>query len=215
MAESIYHKKISVTEIKKLRESQNGEKDIFGTSFVARPDFMGGKNRNDAAERGTQLHNVIAAVDITRALEPGYIEELFRIVGSEKENIEPYSELIRGFFKSSLGKRMINSVKIETEKPFLYPVPTRNLYPDNKLLSDSHHSTLIQGVIDCMFYESEGIVIIDYKSDNVIPGNEKKHASKYKVQLDLYAEAVEKLTGIPVKEKYIYFLRTKGEVQLT
>ncbi len=66
-----------------------------------------------------------------------------------------------------------------------------------------------------MFYESEGIVIIDYKSDNVIPGNEKKHASKYKVQLDLYAEAVEKLTGIPVKEKYIYFLRTKGEVQLT
>ncbi len=215
MAESIYHKKISVTEIKKLRESQNGEKDIFGTSFVTRPDFMGDKNKNDAAERGTQLHNIIAAADISRALEPGYIEELFRIVGSEKENIEPYSELIRGFFKSSLGRRMINSVKIETEKPFLYPVPTRNLYPDNKLLSDSHHSTLIQGVIDCMFYESEGIVIIDYKSDNVIPGNEKKHASKYKVQLDLYAEAVEKLTGIPVKEKYIYFLRTKAEVQLT
>ncbi|MCK5758103.1 MAG: helicase-exonuclease AddAB subunit AddA [Clostridiales bacterium] len=215
MAESIYHKKISVTEIKKLRESQNGEKDIFGTSFITRPDFMGEKNRNDAAEQGTQLHNIIAAVDISRALEPGYIEELFRLVGSEKENIEPYSELIRGFFRSSLGIRMINSVKIEIEKPFLYPVPTRSLYPDNKLLYDSQHSTLIQGVIDCMFYESESIVIIDYKSDNVIVGNEKKHASKYKVQLDLYAEAVEKLTGIQVKEKYIYFLRTKAEVQLT
>jgi len=215
LAESTFHKKISVTEIKKLRESQNGEKDIFGTSFIAQPDFMGDKNGNDAAERGTQLHNVIAAADISRALEPGYIEELFTLVGSEKENIESYSELIRGFFKSSLGIRMVTAEKVETEKPFLYPVSTNNLYPDNRLLSDSGHSTLIQGVIDCMFFEQDGIVIIDYKSDNVIPGNEEVHALKYKVQLDLYAEAVEKLTGIPVKEKYIYFLRTKADVQLT
>ncbi len=176
---------------------------------------MGDKNGNDAAERGTQLHNVIAATDRSRALEPGYIEELFALGGSEKENIESYSELIRGFFKSSLGIRMVTAEKVETEKPFLYPVPTNNLYPDSILLSDSGHSTLIQGIIDCMFFEQDGIVIIDYKSDNVIPGNEEVHALKYTVQLDLYAEAVEKLTGISVKEKYIYFLRTKAEVQLT
>lgn len=215
LAESIFHKKISVTEIKKLRESQNGEKDIFGTSFIAKPDFMGENSKNDAAERGTQLHNVIAAVDISKVMKPGYVEKLFNDIGAEEENIDEFSKLIRGFFESSIGKRMIKSQNIETEKPFLYPMLTKNIYPDNKLLIKSDHTTLIQGVIDCMFYENDGIVIIDYKSDNVIRGYEEKHALKYKVQLNLYSEAVEKLTGLKVKEKYIYFLRTKAEVLLS
>ncbi|MDX1358899.1 MAG: 3'-5' exonuclease, partial [Clostridia bacterium] len=212
--EGIFHKKVSVTEIKKLRDVQKGEKDIFGSSFVPVPDFMNEKAGSYAAERGTMLHNAIAAVDPALALNTGYISSLFEKLGLEGDALAIYTELITDFFKSGLGRRMLKSVKIESEKPFLIPMPTKKLYPGHPGLPKGEHSTLVQGVIDCMFYESDGIVIIDYKSDNVIEGNEKVHAGRYAVQLNLYAEAVEKLTGIKVKEKYIYFLKNRCSVLL-
>ncbi len=214
MAESLFHKKVSVTEIKKLREKQSGEKDIFGTVFVPRPDFMEDEGKSDAAERGTILHNVIAAVDVKRAFEPGYINNLFKTIGTPEEEINGYSEIITDFYRSNLGKRISSAAHVESEKPFLLPVPTRYLYPDNPILPDENHTTLVQGVIDCLFYENDGIVIVDYKSDNVEPGNEITHAKRYSLQLELYTRAIEALTGLTVKEKYIYFLKTRCEVRL-
>lgn len=49
----------------------------------------------------------------------------------------------------------------------------------------------IQGVIDALFDEEDGLVLLDYKTDWVDDGTEL--IERYKVQLDLYAEAVERI----------------------
>ena len=66
----------------------------------------------------------------------------------------------------------------------------------------SSEPVLIQGIIDAYFYEEDGIVVVDYKTDYVKQGEEL--LEKYGRQLDYYETALEKLTGKKVKEKVIY-----------
>ena len=66
----------------------------------------------------------------------------------------------------------------------------------------------MQGIIDVYFEETDGLTVLDYKTDRVKTADELKE--KYHAQLDYYAEALEKLTGKPVKEKIIYSF-TLGE----
>ena len=76
--------------------------------------------------------------------------------------------------------------------------------PANEVLTgcSSKEMLLIQGIIDVFFEEPDGLVLLDYKTDRVaIP---QELISRYKVQLDLYQEALERAWGKKVKEKLIY-----------
>ena len=69
---------------------------------------------------------------------------------------------------------------------------------------------LVQGIIDAYFYEGDEIVLMDFKTDKAGCGGIQELVKKYKVQLEYYAQALERLTGKPVKEKIIYSI-TLGE----
>ena len=80
-------------------------------------------------------------------------------------------------------------------------IPANEVYPDN---SDSDELIMIQGIIDAFFYEGEDIILVDYKTDFVMKGQEEKLVERYKTQLDYYARAIESVTGKKVNEKIIY-----------
>ena len=61
---------------------------------------------------------------------------------------------------------------------------------------------MVQGIIDLYFEEDDGLVLLDYKTDRV--WDEETLTNRYRVQLDYYQKALEKLTGKPVKERYLY-----------
>ena len=61
---------------------------------------------------------------------------------------------------------------------------------------------LVQGIIDVYFEEEDGLVVLDYKTDQVKALEEL--TEKYHAQLEYYAKALEQLTGKKVKEKIIY-----------
>ena len=63
---------------------------------------------------------------------------------------------------------------------------------------------MVRGIIDAYFEENGEIVLLDYKTDFVNDENKEKVISRYEKQLELYSEALEKLTGKRVKEKCIY-----------
>ncbi len=71
---------------------------------------------------------------------------------------------------------------------------------------------LIQGIIDVFFEEDQKIIVADYKTDVV--KSEKELISRYQVQLDYYAEALERLTGKKVVEKIIYSFALGKEIML-
>ena len=60
----------------------------------------------------------------------------------------------------------------------------------------------INGIIDCYFVEENAVVLVDYKSDRL--WQEDAFREKYRIQLRLYKEALERVTDLPVKACYIY-----------
>ena len=108
---------------------------------------------------------------------------------------------IMGFLRSGLAGRMISANLAGTllrEKPFTIGLNADVLDP--KFPPDE--TVLIQGVIDAFFEDADGIVLVDYKTDQVENGAEL--AEKYGTQLDYYQKAIERVTGKKVSERYLY-----------
>ena len=73
---------------------------------------------------------------------------------------------------------------------------------------------LLQGVIDCMITERGEVTVIDYKTDRVRGEALWERARSYEKQLGAYAYAVERMTGLPVRECVLYFLHAGVEIKL-
>lgn len=71
---------------------------------------------------------------------------------------------------------------------------------------------LVQGVIDCIFEDEDGLVLLDYKTDKItgrfvhgFEGAKEILAERYQVQLQLYTRAIETIMKKKVKHRYLFF----------
>ena len=71
---------------------------------------------------------------------------------------------------------------------------------------------LLQGMIDCVFQEQDGDVIVDYKSDRVV--SEQVLLQRYRRQLELYKLAYGRMSGRPVKCCILYSFSLNRAIEL-
>lgn len=174
--------------------------------ILQQPHFMEGKRKRTAAEWGTITHYILQYIPLD-AVNKDTVHMLCKKQGLTDEEIARFSwKRIVDFFESGIGLRMRQAKKVYREKPFTMEVPAGQLF--SHLSSGCGDTVLVQGVIDCYFEEEDGIVILDYKTDYVLPGQERSAAEKYRTQLELYKRAVEAELGERVKETMICFLQT-------
>ncbi len=205
--------KYSVTELKKLRiweESDAGE-ELYPEADVIPliPQFVEKTEEKTGAARGTVYHTVMEWLDFDRISD--IREELRRLVEAgklpeEDARVVRWSEF-QGLESSGLAARMQRAQErgeLFREQPFVIGLPG-----DQVDGSDPEETVLIQGIIDAFFYEKDGIILVDYKTDHVREGREL--SEKYHAQLEYYAQALHMLTGRKVKERLIYSF-TLGEV---
>ena len=69
----------------------------------------------------------------------------------------------------------------------------------------------IEGFIDLLFEEDDGLVIVDYKTDSIEANQTEETMSQYELQAGSYGLAVQKATGLKVKEIVFLFLRPRSE----
>lgn len=220
-----YYSKTSVTELKRLMEqdvSANDEIDItagasssmaesthrYQAALLRRPKFMERQGMN-AAERGTVYHSVMQHIPlISKTVDVELVEQtLLHLVKQQvireeqREVIRP--EIISEFFRTDMGQRLLASSQVQREIPFSYGLPVGELHPD-AAREVRDEIVLIQGVIDCLFEEDNELVLLDFKTD-AVQGHPSVVADRYRIQIDLYAKAIEAITGKMVKEKVLYF----------
>ena len=118
-----------------------------------------------------------------------------------------YPDKIAAFFASPLGRRVLNADKVIREFKFSLLVPAARYYKGGS------GDILLQGVIDCCIEEGGQLTVMDYKTDRVTQENQLYRAKTYMPQLEAYAEAMTRITGLPVCERLIYFFAT-GEAVL-
>ena len=66
---------------------------------------------------------------------------------------------------------------------------------------------LLQGVVDCALLESDGITIVDFKTDRVTEETLPQLVQHYQTQVETYAHALSRVYRMPVKAKCLYFFR--------
>jgi ATP-dependent exoDNAse (exonuclease V) beta subunit len=72
-------------------------------------------------------------------------------------------------------------------------------------------SDLIEGVLDLVFEEDGQLVIVDYKTDQILPQQALEQAHHHAPQLQLYGRGLAQATGQGIKERLVLFT-TLGEV---
>ncbi len=203
--------KMTVSELKAKEPEEVTQELYFEPDIIPLvPGFISEKEADmTGAERGTAYHRVMELLDYGGSGTEEEIESQLdnmmdqgKLTQKMRSSID-IQDLVR-FRNSALGERMARAAgegKLFRERPF-----TMSISPQEE--PDGDAAVLIQGIIDAYFYEDDGIVLADYKTDHVF--QKELLTEKYKKQLDYYKEALERTTGMRVKEEIIYSF-TMGE----
>ena len=164
------------------------------------------------AQWGTLMHEAMQWLPLAQYTQASLTKELDALVTKgtfteEERNLLSDTSLYK-FFSSDLGKRLINAKRIERELPFSMLFEGKRVYDS---LEDGEN-LFLQGIIDTAFEEDGEWVLVDYKTDRVKSGEDL--IKRYKIQMDLYKEALQRLTGMPVKACYIYSFRLHDAISI-
>jgi ATP-dependent helicase/nuclease subunit A len=106
--------------------------------------------------------------------------------------------------RSDLGARLIRAEaegRVRREFRFSLLCPAADFFPDAP-----QEDVLLQGVVDCCFEEDGKLVIVDYKTDRIGPDGVQARTDYYASQLRAYAGAMERILGLPAKQRLLFFL---------
>lgn len=144
---------------------------------------------------GSAVHTVLEAAasgttgarlrEIARA---ALVENDRPMRGGEPTELEGLLRLVEAVRSSELWTRAEAAEVVLTEHPFAWTAPD---------------GTVLEGVIDLLFREPDGWVVVDYKTDRDDVGFSLRLES-YERQVALYREAWEALSGETVKEAKVW-----------
>ena len=224
--------KLSVSELKRrfARQLQEMGQMAEGAAAMAvreqreysfpRPEFLQRREeargrRTSGTEYGTLMHSVMQHLDLAGELtEAGIKNQLSGLTEQEIITADQADMVgtgqVAAFFASSLGRRMTGAEKLWRELPFCRMLPAGRFYDE---VRDDSAEIFNQGVVDVLFQERNGrVVLLDYKTDRDTSPDAVRE--KYRMQLELYAEAVSSVLGLEVAEKYLYMLRDGSVIQV-
>ncbi len=197
--------KISVTGVNRI-----GKNEIVN-DLVKKPEFLNKNSELSGAQKGTIIHYIMQKFNPKNEVSIGEVEKFINelvtneeITLTEAKSVSP--SLIVDFYKSEIGQRILKSEKVYKEAPFEIEINISDIID-----IQSEEKIILQGIIDCYFYEDDEIVLVDYKTDYY--ENLDKIKEKYRQQLQLYTLAIEKITAKRVKNKILYLFSKKNMIQ--
>lgn len=209
--------KLTVTGL--LRQLQTPDET---EPLIARPAFLsetsGGMR---GAERGTAYHRAMQCVELApldglnaRAMTAEIARQMDelaacgRMTQAQREAVSPNA--IARFLESETGRRLRRAEELRREWPFNVMMRISEALTPDEAHGYAEEEILVQGTIDCCFIEDGGWVLLDYKTDRATDA--EALTERYRGQLRLYALALERITGIPVREIRLCLLRNGEEI---
>ena len=173
---------------------------------------------------GTATHLVIAKLDLGKLVSKKAIEKVKQgllVNGAIDETVAAHinTASIAGFFESELGQTVLDSNNtVWREWPFTFAVPASefsNSSHELRVTSDERQDTIIvQGIIDMLVQTPNGLLVIDFKTDNITAEQVAKRVELYREQLELYCRAAGAILKAEILGKWLYFLTPGCAVEL-
>jgi ATP-dependent helicase/nuclease subunit A len=73
---------------------------------------------------------------------------------------------------------------------------------------------IVQGIIDMLVQRPEGLLVIDFKTDNVTAKEVRERAELYREQLELYGRAAGAILKSEILGRWLYFLKPGCKVEI-
>ena len=214
--------KISISEIKRNYFSQmkiDAENPSGAATFIEPtfdvPAFLDKDKKLTAAEKGTAMHTVMEHLDIKTIETKEHVIDLVKFLKqgnllNRKQADSIDIDKIFNFVASELGQRMKNAAKVEKEVHFVLEIAAAHSYLPNI----NEGTLMVHGIIDCYFVEDGRIILVDYKSDYVGKSDLEEVKQRYKIQLDIYKQALESSLGLEVGQVLLYLFDIDGYVPM-
>ncbi|MBQ9768282.1 MAG: helicase-exonuclease AddAB subunit AddA [Lachnospiraceae bacterium] len=214
--------KLSVSELKKAAYQEEVQEELFPETEPEKtvPRFLQEtkEEKVSGSERGTLYHRIMECMDFCRDYPDvaAVTAELRRLIeegllrADAEELVSP--KKIFGFFDSMLGARMQLAARrgaLRKEQPFVIGLPYGEVYKEEGAEENKDY-VMVQGIIDACFEENGAWVLVDYKTDSVKENVREVLTTRYRTQLEYYAQALRQMTGTPVADRVIYAF-TNGE----
>ncbi|MFV1969308.1 MAG: PD-(D/E)XK nuclease family protein, partial [Pirellulaceae bacterium] len=165
-----------------------------------------------SGEHGTEWGSVIHLLLESVMRDPD--ADLRRLAGATLAEYELDTALaekavavVHAVTASDLWRRAQASTQRLVEVPFQKLLPAESGVPDSV-------ATVLRGVIDLVFREDHGWIVVDYKSDARPESELPNLVEHYRGQIETYATFWQETTGEPVAEMGLYFTHTDAYVKL-
>jgi ATP-dependent helicase/nuclease subunit A len=192
---------------------------------IPMPKFMKAEpEKAESAQKGNATHLFMQFFDFASVEKlgiEGEIERLTRlkfIFESDASLINRYA--LRRFFASPLAKAMKKSERVYREKRFIINYPAEN-FSENEEMRESlrGEKLLVQGIIDCAFFDEHGeLILVDYKTDSFYGVSEKEAEAeliaRHSRQISYYKYACRELFGVACAHAYIYSFALNKTIEI-
>ena len=182
-----------------------------------RPDFRLQEGHLTGAERGTAIHTFFQYADFRKAQAdvPAEIQRLQTygfLTPEQAAAVKP--EIPAAFFRDDLYRRLCRSKRVLREQKFLVQCRDLSAYPETAAILRRYENSdsILKGIIDLAFQEGDHFVLVDYKTDTV--SSPDVLVDSYREQLMLYCGALQCITGMPVKECYLYSTHFQKSIEV-
>ena len=197
--------------IKDQETAEDAPRDLVKYQLWRKPGFA--PEEAKGKQYGIAMHAVMQYIDygacqdeasvakeIQRLADQGYIR-------AEQASMV-HASAFAAFFQSELGQKIRHG---HVEREFKFSLLVNAGAYDPSLCDDE---ILMQGVVDCVLIEEDGITVLDFKTDFVTEETVASVAERYRPQVETYAQAMEKIFQKPVKQSLLYFFRLGRFVQI-
>ena len=178
------------------------------------PKFVQERQGLTPAERGTAMHLVMQYLPFDTPARPDAVKEFVQSLVERRLLTPEQGESIHAlqiakFLASDLCRQMRGSEQVWREFRFALLVPASVYDPQVR-----GEEMMLQGVADVCFRTAEGLVVADFKTDRLQPGEEADRAERYRAQLEAYSLALSRVLEEPVCRRVLYFFSTGVQVDL-
>ena len=154
---------------------------------------------------GRAVHAVLQSIDIVTGDGLGAASRAQAAAEGLPERWQEVASLARNALDSDVVRRMAAQL-----------ADGQANYYREVFVSAPLNGWLVEGFIDLLIDGPDGLTIVDYKTDSLSTAQEVEDAAaQHATQMGLYAWATQEVTGKPIKESVILFLRPKAERAFT
>lgn len=200
------------------------ENSLTKKPFVIEHDDITGRPAGKVF--GTAVHLLLAEVDLQDGITLAKLrDEKDRLVseGLIDKGVADLinEESLKAFFDTEPGRKIFEPAsRIFREWKFTFALPAEKWAQITErkelryALRPDEESVIVQGVIDLLIDTPDGLVVVDFKTDNVSPAQAGHRSEKYKTQLELYASAARTVMNRECGWKYLYFINPARLIKL-